>query len=110
MPTEKPKSLYSVILNFYSFDGTIAKIEGENEVDSIPEVYDFLVYCEQDETIVNSTSELKKIAMCSFVSPSKEQLIKAVNKVNNTFSVVSTEGLDMIYERLEEKRLRDYYA
>lgn len=110
LPTEKPKSLYSVILNFYSFDGTIAKIEGEKEVDSIPEVYDFLVYCEQDETIVNTTSVLKKIAMCTLVSPSKEQLIKAVNKVNNTFSVVSTEGLDMIYERLEEKRLRDYYA
>lgn len=110
LPNGKSSPLFSVVLNFYSFDGTIARIEGEEEVDAIPEVYDFLVYCEPDETIVNTTSVLKKVAMCTLVSPSKERLIGAVNKVNNTFSVVSTEGKDMIYERLEENPLRDYYA
>ena len=101
--------LCSVVLNFYSLDGIIGKIEGEDIVAAIPEVCDFLVYGEPGMIIKNNSTVFKKIAMCTLASPSKEELLKAVDRVNSAFHIISTDGKEMIYERLSGEQLKTYY-
>lgn len=109
LPVENSRSLYALVLNFYALNGTISRIEGEIEVKALPEVYDFLIYCEPEETITNKSDVFKKIAMCTLVSPSREKIRMAVSYVNAAFSVKSRTGNEMIYEKLTLDQLDDYY-
>ena len=110
LPNGPVSPLYSLVLNFYSIDGTISRIDGEKEVEVLSEVYDFLLYCEPGETITNKSNVFKKIAMCTLVSPSREKLREAVSSVNAVFSIKSETGTEMIYEKLTLDQLDDYYS
>ncbi len=109
LPNETDSPLYSLVLNFYSLNGTISRIDGEEEVRALSEVFDLLVYCEPGEAITNKSDVYKKIAMCTLVSPSREKLIDAVSYVNAFFSIKSESGTEMIYEKLTLDQLVDYY-
>ena len=109
LPVEQPKNLKCVILNFYSLDGIIGMITGIKEINQLPEVFDFLPYCEKGESIENKTRVLKKIGMCTLVAESSDSLCKSVDAVNASFKVLSQEGKDLIYERLSSRQLELYY-
>lgn len=110
LPIEDPKPMYSLVLNFYSLDGVIARIEGEKRVKALPEVIDFLVYCQPGESVSNRSDVLKKIAMCTLVSPSRERITEVVSYINASFSVYSEAGNQMIYEKLSVDQLNAYYS
>ena len=97
---------FSMILNFFIKDGTVAAIENVAAVRAIPEVVDFLIYGQEGQTVVNSTKVLKKFAMCTICSEDKNRLAEVVGKVNSLFSVKDTEGREMVYERVTREELK----
>ena len=91
---------YSIILNFFAQDGTIDKISNADIILAIPEVVDFLVYCQEGEEIHNKGGLLKKIAMCTICASDWDRIKDIVDQVNQLFSVMSICGKEMIYERV----------
>ena len=97
---------YSIILNFFAQDGIIEKISNKDAVSTIPEVIDFLVYGQEGEEIHNKNGGLlKKIAMCTIYAADWEKIKDVVDQVNQLFSVMSSCGKEMIYEKVERDEL-----
>lgn len=94
---------YSMILNFFAKDGTVAEITGVDAIYVMPEVVDFLIYGKEGQTVANSTKVLKKFAMCTICTTDKNRLADVVDRVNALFSVKDTEGREMIYERVKQE-------
>lgn len=94
---------YSMILNFFAKDGTVADITDVDAINEIPEVVDFLIYGKVGQTVANSTKVLKKFAMCTICTTDKNRLASVVSEVNALFSIKDMEGREMIYERVAEE-------
>ena len=96
---------HSIILNFFAKDGKVAKIEGVEEIEKMPEVVDMLVYASEGLTVHNSTKVLKKLAMCTICSNSLDRVIAAMTRINDIFSVKDEYGNEMIYEKVHSKEI-----
>lgn len=100
---------HSVVLNFFVEDGKVNRIKGFDAISNLSNVYSARLYTKEDDIISNSTNVFKKGAMVTIIADSHESLIDTINEVNNSFDITDVEGKSLIYERVTEKELTEYY-
>ena len=98
-----------VVLNFFGLNGTVDKIKGVDVLSSSENVYDIKLYVRERDTITNETNVFHKVAMFTIVVDNTEKLFSVVDKVNKTFDIIDKKGKSLIYERVSQDELKDYY-
>ena len=94
--------------------GVIEKIQGDEQVKSMPEVVNFTNFCEVGSEIlpshINTLSQL--YARVMIVRDSEQELFESLNRVRNTISVKDVQGEEMIiwdtFDRIYQTQLTQY--
>lgn len=100
---------YSAILNFFVIDGKVNEIKGLDVLERLSDVYSVNLFVKTGDVVSNDTNIFKKGAMFTIIADSQESLINTIIEVNENFDVISDEGKSLIYERVTENELKDYY-
>lgn len=103
------RNKHSVVLNFFVVDGEVNRVKGFDMISDLPAVYSARLYTKEGDVISNSTNVFKKGAMVTVVADSHESLIDTINEVNNNLDITDVEGKSLIYERVTEQELAEYY-
>lgn len=99
----------SAILNFFVIDGKVNEIRGLDVLEKLSDVYSVNLFVKNGDMISNDTNVFKKGAMFTIITDSQESLINAIIEVNSNFDIISDEGKSLIYERVTEREMADYY-
>lgn len=113
--TPRPVSLprkngYVITLNFFGKDGVVGSIVGLDFLKRHKNVIAFLLYVKEGDVIKNKSSVLKKIALCTLYSETKEDLGNIINLINEKFDIKSDCSVSLIYERLIVPQTNNIYA
>lgn len=95
----------SIILNFFGLNGIIKKMEIPNIETRIGVNIKSNFYIEEDSVIHNTTPILKKIAMYTLFSDNVKLLEDTVKYINLNLHIWDCNGIDVIYERVDENIL-----
>lgn len=98
-----------IVLNFFGLNGTVGKIKGVDALSDDKNIYDIKLYVQKNDTIVNSTTVFRKIAMFTIVAKNQKSLLSTVDKVNSIFDICDKEGNSLIYEKVSHNELKQYY-
>ena len=98
-----------IVLNFFGLNGVVDKIKGVDVLAEDKNIYDIKLYTHENDTIENSTSVFRKIAMFTIVAKKSKSLLSTVDKVNSIFDICDKEENSLIYEKVSGKELNMYY-
>lgn len=95
----------SVILNYFGVNGHVEKInKPENLItDTYKVIADY--YIKEGDYIDNKTNVFKKIAMYTIFSDNGIALEDTIRYINSNVQILDSNGVDLIYERVNEKCL-----
>ena len=108
-PNPEP-NLKCVTVNYYAKAGTIAKIDGFDDIKALPDCVlgDVLVkigqVCKDDKAI------LTKICRFSFCNESPEALAADASLANELLQVSDEQGNDMIYDRIDPNVIKTWWS
>lgn len=97
------RNLKNVTINLYSKAGKLAKIEGFDKLNSIPECYFVMQHAHEGMVCKDDTAILTKIGMAYFCHESAERLAENVASLYQLIHVENEYGHDMIYDRIDPK-------
>ncbi len=100
---------HSAVLNFFVVNGKVDRIIRFDIINDLPNVYSARLYLKEGDVISNSTNVFKKGAMVTVIADSHKCLIETITEVNNSFDIINADGKSLIYERVTEKELMEYY-
>lgn len=100
---------HCAVLNFFVTDGKIKEFKGVQNFISDQSIYSSNIYVKKGENIHNITNVFKKGAMITIITTSKEELIETIQKVNETFEILDENGNSLIYEKVTNKEINEYY-
>ena len=103
------RNLKCVTINLYAKAGTIAKIEGFDRLDEIPECYFKMQHAYEGMVCEDDKAILSKIGMAYFCSESDDVLANAVDRMYQYVKVTDEEGNDMIYDRVDTDTVRNWW-
>jgi len=98
-----------IVLNFFGLNGIVDKIIGVDVLAEDKNIYDIKLYVHENDTIENSTSVFRKIAMFTIVAKKSKSLLSTVDKVNSIFDICDKEENSLIYEKVSRQELNLYY-
>lgn len=95
----------SVILNYFGINGIVKNIEKPqiSGIDEAEIIEDF--YIKEGDCIENKTSVFKKIAMYTILSDDCLVIKDAINHINSNIRIQNNDGVDLIYEKVDENSL-----
>lgn len=99
----------SMVLNFFLTDGVIGRIKGIDELSFYKAVRRINTYIKEGDTVKNATNVFKKGLMVTLIANSQDDLYKTVAFVNTHLDIEDTAGNSMVYERVNENELEEYY-
>ena len=97
--------LKCVTLNLYAKAGTIASISGMDEVQKIPGCILALTHARVGQVCRDDVAILSKLAIIHLCGHDEHTLAENVKKVYELVDVRSTEGEDMIYDRVDPEMI-----
>lgn len=100
---------HSAVLNFFVVDGQVKRIEGLDVISNLPAVYSARLYVKEGDVICNNTNVFKKGAMITLIEDTHDGLISTITEVNKNFDIIGVDGKSLIYERVTENELTEYY-
>ncbi len=100
---------FCVVLNFFVTDGEVSEIIGIEDLSRCKEIKALNVYLEKGMQIHNCTDVFKKGAMVTIVCDSREELINTIKMTNDMFDILDTNRKSLIYERVNDLELSNYY-
>lgn len=103
------RNKHSVILNFFVVDGEVDRVKGFDIINNLSDVYCARLYLNEGDVITNSTNVFKKGAMITIIADTHESLVNTIIEVNDCFDIIGVNGQSLIYERVTEKELTEYY-
>lgn len=95
----------SVILNYFGVNGHVAKINKLENLftDTYKVIADY--YIKEGDWIDNKTNVFKKVAMYTIFSDNGIAIEDAIRYINSNAHIWDSDGIDLIYERVNEKSL-----
>lgn len=99
----------AVIVNYYASDGILSEIEGIDLISNLPDCKLIMVFGRRGHKCTTENAILYKIAMCHFYNTSPESLAADTRYANAAFSALDSGGNDMVFERMGEEKIRDWW-
>ena len=102
---------YAVTLSYLVKPGVVGKMEGLDEVDSLPETIHSTLWHNEGDTIEKSFvgTLAQTILRISLSSHTLSGLIAAIDKVNKTFKVMDSDGNNMLLTPYQPEELKNIY-
>ena len=94
------ENMKCVTVNVFAKEGTIAKIQGLEEIAKMPDCTLALLHGRVGEQCKADKAILDKICVFAFSSESVEQLKNDVDEAYSKLQIIDDMGNDMIYDRL----------
>ncbi|MBO4367602.1 MAG: ATP-grasp domain-containing protein [Clostridia bacterium] len=104
------KDLLAVTINLYAKKGTITRIQGLEEIETLPDCCLAMAQGRVGEVCDESHAILKKLAIFQFASRSQDQLKRDVDLLYRVFGVYDENGEDMIYDRIETNSIIGWWT
>lgn len=99
--TDINEKMKCVTINIFAKEGTIAEIQGVEEISKMPDCTLSLLHGRVGEQCKADKAILNKIYVLAFSSESVEQLKCDVDEAYNKLQIINTQGNDMIYDKLD---------
>lgn len=99
------KNVRCVTVNIFAKEGTIAKIQGIEEIKKMPDCTLMLLYGRVGEHCKSNKAILDKICVFAFSSESVEQLKFDVDAAYDSLRIIDDQGNDMIYDKLDTNEI-----
>lgn len=103
------KRLKSIAVNIYSKTGTINNIVGIDRVKRIPACELCIIDAYEGQKCDSSLAISPKIALIGFVGHSSKKLEQSVKELYECFKVTDKNGNNMIYEKIKEGIVENYW-
>lgn len=95
----------SVILNYFGINGIVKSIEKPKKLDFDKTEIIENFYIQESDCIDNNTNVFKKIAMYTILSDDSMVIKDTINYINTNLQILHNDGVDLIYEKVDEKSL-----
>ena len=100
----------ALVLNYFGLDGKIAEIVGLDYISKISGIYAIQQYVNEQDEVCNSTNVFRKVMMITIVTDSFDKLLDIVATVNDNFDMKDTDGKSLIYEKVKQNELLEFYS
>lgn len=101
--------LKSAAINFYSTAGELAEISGVDQIMQMEDCYLCIVSGKVGSVYTDDQAILSKLALVGFCNTSAEKLSEDVAKAYHYFKAASTQGKDMVYDRIDASRITGWW-
>lgn len=99
-----------IVLNYFGLDGKIAEIVGLDYISKTYGIYAIQQYVSEQDEVCNSTKIFRKVTMITIITDSLEKLLDTVAIANDNFDIKDVEGNSLIYEKVKQNELLEYYS
>lgn len=103
------KDLKCVTINLYAKAGTIARIEGFDKLQEIPECLFCMQHARVGQICNDDKAILTKIGMAYFCSDCCDTLAENVKQLYELVRVTDADGNDMIFDRVDSETIRTWW-
>ena len=108
-PKEGNQKLKCVAVNLYAKKGTVAKIEGVQEIESLNDCKLALIQAHIGQQCKDDKAILSKLGMFHFISESSNLIKKDIDYLYENIKIKSEDNEDMIYDYLDSQEVAHWW-